>query len=148
MPKMTAGLAMAVLLGFSSGSHLSLADSEAIDIARQAARAWEGTTDGAKWTFDVVDPSIDKLAGFTSVIFYVDNDPVLDISIDLASGEVVDRNRCVYFDGPYFSRLRKKIQALTHSKELPRRTLATKLGCDRLSIKRYRSTSNSRLKAR
>lgn len=116
---------------------VSLATSEAIDIARVAARSWEnGRAESKRSSFDVVDPIRDQLEGYTSVIYYLDNQPILDISINLATGQVVDRNRCIYFDGNFFKNLRKRFSVLTGASPLPPVSLATALGCDTLATKK------------
>jgi hypothetical protein len=115
-------------------SEVSLATSEAIDIARVAARSWEnGHMDPAHVTFDVVDPARDQLAGYTSVIYYQEGHPILNVSINLSTGQVVDRNRCIYFDEPYFRRLRVRFHSATGVPAESYSALATGLGCDALA---------------
>lgn len=114
-------------------TEVSLATSEAIDIARSAAISWD-REQYSKYhsTFDIVDPAIDQLPGYKSVIYYSNGRPVLDVSINLSTGQVVDRDRCVYFDSHFFRMLRNQFSSATGVPPLHIPTLATKLGCDAL----------------
>lgn len=129
----------AAILSQGGGIHstqVSLASSEAIDIAGFAAREWAGRLfDTRSATFDLVDPRKDRLEGYISVLYNVLDKPVLDVSINLSTGQVVDRNRCIYFDGAYFKKLRRRFYLLTGSPAVPTRKLALDLGCDRLATR-------------
>ena len=131
------GLSLLLLIsgteGRTDGPYVSLATSEAIDIARSAARTWEGRGySERRATFDVANPALDKLGGYVTVLYNRGDQPVLSVSINLSTGQVVDRTRCLYFDGSYFRKLRSRFSALTGVGPVPRGSLATMIGCEAL----------------
>ncbi|MES2451985.1 MAG: hypothetical protein V4610_15605 [Pseudomonadota bacterium] len=127
-------MAAAAALAGGSPQDVFIATSDFIDVARAAAAEWEGRpADPKVAVFDIVDPALDKLPGYTSVIYYVNDRPRLSISINLKTGQIVDRGRCVYFKGAPVIRFGQRIRQLTKAAAIPWQTLANQLGCQKLA---------------
>lgn len=110
-----------------------LPSSYAINIATKAAKEWNRGPLPEDSFFDIVDPALDKMPGYTSVIYYVHARPVLDISINRMTGQVVDKNRCLYFHSTAITAISSRTLRDTGATLIPLKVLASQIGCDRLT---------------
>lgn len=112
----------------------SLPTSDLIDVAKASAAVWEGGSNvGSQESYyDVVDPTLDKLPGFRTVLYYIRDRPILAISINLYTGQVIDRNRCIYFLSEKLTDFGIQIRRVTKQNIVPLPKLAESVGCDKL----------------
>jgi len=82
--------------------------------------------------FDIVDPAVAKMPGYVVVNYYVGEKPVMGIEINVWTGQVVDKDRCIYFRSASILSFEKQVRDLTHLKQIPWDKLAEQIGCDKL----------------
>lgn len=106
-----------------------LPSSDAIKVAEAAAREWNyGRVDRRDHYFDI-NPPADGDDGYEKVLYYVDDRPSLVIAINLWTGQVIDPDRCIYFNDPYVRRFGEAVRSLTKRKPLTLKQLASPFDC-------------------
>jgi len=128
-------LSMMFFASTANEPHLpQIPTSMLIDVAWVAAGEWnKKPIDRMVFYVDIVDPGVDKMPGYKTMAVYVNEVPVLAISVNLNTGQVVEKNRCVYFHGPEIKKFTQTVQKYTGAKSIPTPALATQIGCDQLA---------------
>jgi len=131
---MLTSLALATVLATTGQTrpNIWLPSSEAIEIARAAATEWNRRPLPRGTSFDVVDAESNSMPGYVSVLYYVGVRPLMEISINLATGQVVEPNRCLIFHGPKIRAFSSMVRRKTGVRAIPLETLANNIGCDAL----------------
>jgi hypothetical protein len=109
-----------------------LFSSDAIEAARDAATEWNRGRLPKNAAFDIPDGPTKLQPGYFSVLYLVGVDAVMTIWINLATGQVVEPDRCLYFHGRKMQAFSASIRRKTGARSIPLDRLASDVGCDAL----------------
>jgi hypothetical protein len=117
-----------------------LPTSDAIDVARQLARDLGFPIDRYRklYFFDVLTAEGGKpwFAGYTSIGFYGNGQPINHFEINERTGQVVDSTTCQVFDFPDLRVFQIGQQQLSGSRPRTTKELMEEIGCDELTVVR------------
>jgi len=113
--------------------------SDAVDISRIVARNQGYNVSNRTLSyFDVLRTKDGKppIPGYITVGFYVNSSPVLDISINETTGQVVDATRCLLFEYADVEKYSRDIRRMSKARPLTHDELKSALGCTSLEVRR------------
>ena len=115
---------------------MHLPTSDAIDVARRLARDLGYPIDQSprRFFFDLAtgEGGQPLIAGYTTVGFFGDPQPIHHFAINEQSGQIVDADLCALFDFPDLRAFARRRRQLSGARARTADELAREIGCDAL----------------
>jgi hypothetical protein len=118
------------------GRKVFIPTSVALEVAQKVATNNGFAISNKLYFFDLETTKDGKpaLPGYITFGFFGNSNPLLEISINESTGQIVDSVRCLIFEYPDLKRFQEDLRRETGARPISNDELATSIGCDSFQV--------------